>query len=839
MYTLLRTSISSLLVLSFVEDFVWAQQYSAVPRWGQASALVEDVLLVQGGRTDQYNAFAYTSAPVNNDILYLPLNSSFDLSSPPWQHVTSTQGPAVAWHTVTPFDTANLLLFGGDPGPNGPIADPEEADSAALLNASNRTGPVWQIESQSWAGEPLRRIYHTACESGGKVFLIGGEKTDGSGSAFSDHYVFDPSASSFTQLPTTNGPPDLFGHASVVLPDRRLLVFGGYSPSESTLLPFSTVWTLDTTQSSYAWTTSEVANSSLPSPRRGFAAAILDDGKVLIQGGADAVMQNVFSDGWVLDTTQSPMSWTAVEALSQVGPRRDHFAVAVGSDVIFGFGYAQSAPANASLLLFDASAGTFSTTYTPPATVTSPSPASSTLPVASGSSSATRSGTHGSSSSPTSSGTPGNNNDSPQGDTKKSHTAAVAAGHAGSREKVPAMQNVKQKLVGLVPGRAARQQASRRDMLADEDTRVFEPSWYDVRREGSIGSWSSGGRRTRPSLGGVVHDSLTSLRNVGGAVLAYASLSRRNRDATDDSNATYWEKEPAYGFSDKGYSDKIAFIPSLQRAASQRQGGKEESDVSQWTYYEDPFADYDAGDFKMTGDEYDDDAVEIQGAPVISDPPPKPYLYSRVEPSTVDASRLTPLSEKPSFNTTADTPSTGSVSSHNDAFTPPTSTDNSRSSHEFASLRRPPSSIIDANPSISSAMRRSDSWWSRFTKTPLLDRTFLADTSRARSQQPLDFRDPNPPPRLVPIKETSNSLSPEDLPSKRGSRDDPIYASVHHGRSATSLQTSRTADSAEIDKMGRTMDIVLQVMSKPMRSCQRLSLLSYRASLRGLLGSDM
>lgn len=313
-------------------------------RWGQASALVEDVLFIQGGRTDQYNAFAYTSAPVNNDILYLPLNSSFDPSSPPWQLVagcsncSTSQGPAVAWHTVTPFNTANLLLFGGDPGPNGPIADPEEADSAALLDASNRTGPVWQLQSKSWAGEPLRRIYHTACESGGKVFLIGGEKTDGSGSAFSDHYVFDPSGPSFTQLPPTNGPPDLFGHVSVVLSDRRLLVFGGYSPSRNALLPFSSVWTLDTTQSNFVWTALEVANATLPSPRRGFAAAVLDDGKVFIQGGADADMQTVFSDGWVLDTTQSPMSWTTVDALLQVGPRRDHFAVAVGSEVIFGFG---------------------------------------------------------------------------------------------------------------------------------------------------------------------------------------------------------------------------------------------------------------------------------------------------------------------------------------------------------------------------------------------------------------------------------------------------------------------------------------------------------------------
>ncbi len=32
MYTLLGTTFSSLIVLSYVEDFVWAQQYSAVPR---------------------------------------------------------------------------------------------------------------------------------------------------------------------------------------------------------------------------------------------------------------------------------------------------------------------------------------------------------------------------------------------------------------------------------------------------------------------------------------------------------------------------------------------------------------------------------------------------------------------------------------------------------------------------------------------------------------------------------------------------------------------------------------------------------------------------------------
>ena len=170
------------------------------------------------------------------------------------------------------------------------------------------------------------------------MFLVGGEKNDGSGNAFSDHYVFDPAEPSFTQLPSENSPPALYGHAAVVLSDRRMVVFGGFSQSGNTLLPFSTIWSLDTTQANSSWTTVQVSNADLPTPRRGFAAAALDNGKVVIQGGATADMQTVFSDGWVLDTTQSPMVWTSVDALSQVGPRRDHFAVAVGSEVIIGFG---------------------------------------------------------------------------------------------------------------------------------------------------------------------------------------------------------------------------------------------------------------------------------------------------------------------------------------------------------------------------------------------------------------------------------------------------------------------------------------------------------------------
>ena len=286
--------------------------------------------------------YSYTSAPASNDVLYLSLSYPFDLSLIPWQlvssgtHSSTSQGPAVAWHTLSAFNTSGLLLFGGDLGPNSGTAT--GPDSAALLNIFDGTLPVWISEPASWANEPMRRIHHSASSTDGKIWIVGGEKDDGSGTALSDHYVFDPAGPTFTQLPSTNGPPDLFGHATIVLLDGRLLVFGGCSESMAGLIPFSTIWVFDTTQVTPSWSLLPISSSSLPTPRRAFASVLLDGGKILIQGGADAALQNVYSDGWVLDTTQNPMVWSSVASLSQLGPRYDHFTVCIDSQVIFGFG---------------------------------------------------------------------------------------------------------------------------------------------------------------------------------------------------------------------------------------------------------------------------------------------------------------------------------------------------------------------------------------------------------------------------------------------------------------------------------------------------------------------
>ncbi len=140
------------------------------------------------------------------------------------------------------------------------------------------------------------------------------------------------------QLPSVNGPPDIYGHASAVLSDGRLLVFGGYCQSQAQLLPFSTIWSMSTTNASPSWSNLSISSDNLPAPRRAFATVWLSDDRILIHGGADAELQNSFSDGWILDTSKNPMTWSNVSALSDIGPRRDHFAIESGSSVLIGFG---------------------------------------------------------------------------------------------------------------------------------------------------------------------------------------------------------------------------------------------------------------------------------------------------------------------------------------------------------------------------------------------------------------------------------------------------------------------------------------------------------------------
>jgi len=395
------------------------------------------------------------------------------------------------------------------------------------------------------------------------------------------------------------------------------------------------------------------------------------------------------------------------------------------------------------------------------------------------------------------------------GDDDSMHIGSVIPIAGSAYRNQPGAKSMKDRLTGFVPGMTSANhplQPERRDMLADEDTREFGHEFGIGLRRGTSSSQSSWREvMMRPAtLGDRVYGSLSSLRNVGGVMLDYASGGRARREASGGSRSTAWrsEKEASDPFADNpGYIKAVPYASS--RTASRPRGGRQGSSYT----YTDPFEDYEVEALPWDGidkERYRDDVEDVEkGYPSLADPPPRPHLQSLLPAATLDLTRLTPVSEQPSLSTLTESVGTPSDSSHSNSspFT--------NSSHEQSRSPRRPSSILDANPP-SLPIRRSNSWWARFSETPLLGRR-ASDAGSRKSQHLLDFRDPNPPPsRLVAIEEsTSGSFdTPAGRRSSSGGGHAQLYSAHTHARSASSLQTSRTADSEMIERMGRTMDIV-------------------------------
>lgn len=408
----------------------------------------------------------------------------------------------------------------------------------------------------------------------------------------------------------------------------------------------------------------------------------------------------------------------------------------------------------------------------------------------------------------------------------------------------------------------------RRDMLADEDTRRFNDYSHmrDTTRTSSF-------MEKPASL--IMRGSWASLRSVGALFGVNATGPRRapsnNSSFQDSRNGSVREKDP--------FSDHAAFTPTNEGTASQPKGG---SMGSEWSLLasqahrdlRDPFED-DEIDHYRDGDA---DAHSLRSAELyhaLDDNPPQSllsqhYLGGNVHTtlSNVIVGALPTVLEAPSYRGSGPSsesdphlPSPFSTTGRaqgdsvvNPAASASLSLSNS-SGHDHDSTTRhgqpgsptpTKSSFIDANPTPFQPVKRSDSWWSRFTKSAFLDRRASDASSqgvggglnyRTRSgsfsrktstgQLVADFRDPNPAPGLVAIEENS----PESLrdPSRQASEDsrlsgnhsgdDPegsklkrptttpherVYPNTAHGKSISSLQTTNTE---ALEKIGG-MDIV-------------------------------
>lgn len=410
--------------------------------------------------------------------------------------------------------------------------------------------------------------------------------------------------------------------------------------------------------------------------------------------------------------------------------------------------------------------------------------------------------------------------------------------------------------VGSAPGTTGRR---RLDMLADEDARQFDvdsvlqedeaDSWSYVnttsrrgtRRQGTGGSSVSNERHdanTAAPWNNVWNGSVTSLRNIGVALGVTAmDTATHERIGRDANSPEWWEKEkisldpfkdPVPTFDGEPAWTRVDPSSSAVSDLRLKEGEPTTSLRVSPKPYIDPFTDPHE---KESGTEKED-STSLLGefrdegtANTLDEGESSQNSLSRsfammalaragsASPGS-DRGRRTPDESQDalSFRTTQTTYTGSGVAS--------SSTDHSSSINSPTSLRT--TSIIGATNKPSVPMRRSDSWWSRFSRTSFLDR-HSTHVAPPKNSGLADFRDPNPPPllgRLGAIQESAH-------PTPQASEDSKIPSTSTSGAGtgkvasrktgsgyAPSTKSSiKTANSELIERMDGRMEVVQRAMS--------------------------
>ncbi|KAG7562126.1 hypothetical protein FFLO_02408 [Filobasidium floriforme] len=360
------------LLLGVVMAAIGVHAYIPAGRWGHTLTYIPSatnpLLVLQGGRSDETAGYTYSSAPLIQETLFLPLRDNFDLASPPWQ-LSDKQAETVAWHTAGYLENTEgkgegyTVSFGGDGGPTLPVQTNNDSLHLYSLGESQDVFGLNEVVAAS-SDQLMRRWYASSGSIDKTTWLVsGGLKGDGSGLGFRDVYqvTLDSGSSDGAVIfePQESLPIDLAGHATLVTQDGTVWLFGGYIPSTGQFLPLDKAYSR--ASGTTGWTvvdlkTSPSSSSSAgPPSRRGFSLVLVSSTKAILYGGSTSVSpssadsSSVLSDLWELDLelgqwtllapAGQPSSAGARKRAASDGPgeRFEHAAVGVdGKMLVFG-----------------------------------------------------------------------------------------------------------------------------------------------------------------------------------------------------------------------------------------------------------------------------------------------------------------------------------------------------------------------------------------------------------------------------------------------------------------------------------------------------------------------
>ncbi|KAF0538928.1 galactose oxidase [Gigaspora margarita] len=302
------------------------------PRRSQTSTLVGTRLYFFGGQT---------STITSNEVWYLELSNSFNISTPPWHNdVAMPVGYSFGTSCLSPINNSTVFLIGG----RILIANTRNYSYTSSVykfdsNTSQWTTPTINTFNPSFVA---RNEMQAVIDNNGKIFVFGGinhgNNDNITTTAYFDMNVLD--ITTMTWSITTQPQSDITyaDYSATLLPNGLIVYIGGRSASSSgvNLTNMAKIQIFDT--KSYVWSTKFADGSNIAS-RVSHSAVLTQDGNIIIYGGAklnNSVVIGVFSDIAVLNTN----SWIwSIPSISGAGapPLTLHSATLYKNYMIIGF----------------------------------------------------------------------------------------------------------------------------------------------------------------------------------------------------------------------------------------------------------------------------------------------------------------------------------------------------------------------------------------------------------------------------------------------------------------------------------------------------------------------
>ncbi|KAF0549481.1 galactose oxidase [Gigaspora margarita] len=301
------------------------------PRCQQTSTLVSTRLYFFGGNT---------GIIVSNEVWYLDLSSSFNISTPPWHSdVVMPVGYNFGTSCLSPIDNSTVFLIGG---------------RTWIVNTHNfsYTSSVYKFDSKvsQWTTPTInnfnssfetRQEMQSVIDNNGKIFVFGRANYNSSTTfCYNDMNILDITIMTWSTPTQSQSVLTYLDYTATLLPNGLIVYIGGRSGSSTSTSPnnMSQIQVFDT--KSYTWSIKPASGSTIAS-RECHSAVLTQDENIIIYGGSlydsSGSIAYALSDIAVLNTN----SWAwSVPSVSGTGapPLTQHSAVLYKNYMILAFG---------------------------------------------------------------------------------------------------------------------------------------------------------------------------------------------------------------------------------------------------------------------------------------------------------------------------------------------------------------------------------------------------------------------------------------------------------------------------------------------------------------------